>query len=799
YLIGFNRTLSGLQVYRVLNVSASAQQLVEAGSVPHKTEFWHFFKLAWSQTFTGFGETLHRDLCLVTPNMRFIIAVRLRRSDPAMSFELPTTSTSNAAAATANAHQRTSSRPNMLSCIRAMEDITLLVIDMYTGRLIDTREYPSDIIYLSGHNGISIYEDRICLLSLKHQCLRILRVEQDGRLVDMQEIGWYTREDDSIYEDSLLIRERQALAERTLKMHREMEWLVSQTFSGCIDEADMSVAAKRRKIANAQRTRSDNEQAFRTFREGNASSYGGNNNNNNGSSSSNSNSNSNGNSNGDSAGGLSPSVPPIPSASQGLVDTYCPNVPSATTAMRQPRTSSMQLTTNAGEPLPFIFGFSVQAHMLRNSGSTDLQGLSQPGTAIDEGAVSSMPRLPQEPIGSDSIINTLLELRNPMLPVAADRASFMPLQTLQRLTPHYRMLYTRAMQHPAARLESLADSDISIIEPSLTLAPHSGLKQRLLGALFLRAKMADDNGMALQYFYRMYRQYEGLVLWRAQFIASTRLLLRFVPLQVATSRSHAPRSSAVSSSTMTNSFTLLAEYDTRDAKFCRIWDTAESDLYEEIEKRLDVYRAPMSSGRGLGGSSAGAQAPSISNDVYLRDAFRSSQSAIRTARSGGPVQAARKASMLLPVAPQCVQESPLLDPSRFKCNLRVRQTLEKLRPAGTAPIRFYDRQTGAVKFVLSSTPYYYTPTSAAQSSDDPIALQPMQYAGVDDEMAAMSENAGQPASSGVLRSGAVLLPSGGTGGLSNAGSAESSGGQNVSATPNMTPQNSFAASGHKAG
>ncbi|KAJ2877723.1 hypothetical protein FB639_003642 [Coemansia asiatica] len=388
--------------------------------------------------------------------------------------------------------------------------------------------------------------------------------------------------------------------------------------------------------------------------------------------------------------------------------------------------------------------------------------------------------------------------------IAAERAWFMPLQTLQRLTPHYRMLYTRAMQHPAARLESLADSDISIIEPSLTLAPHSGLKQRLLGALFMRAKLADDDGMALQYFYRTYRQYEGLVLWRAQFITATRLLLRFVPLQVATSRSHAPRSSAVSSSTMTNSFTLLAEYDIKDTRFHRIWDTAENDLYEEIEKRLDIYRAPMSSsssssssGRSLGGSSSGAQAPSLSNDIYLRDAFRSSQSAIRTARSGGPVQAARKASMLLPVAPQCVQESPLLDPSRFKCNLRVRQTLEKLRPAGAAPIRFYDRQTGAVKFVLSALPYYSTPASAAQSSDDPISLQPVQYSGVEeDRITEISEGSLLLPASGVMRSGAVLLPSGGTGNSANNNVSS----ENVSgATPNMTPQNSFSASGNKAG
>ncbi|KAJ2232193.1 hypothetical protein H4R99_003110 [Coemansia sp. RSA 1722] len=747
HLIGFNRTLSGLQVFQVMNASASTQQLVEAGSAAHKTEFRHFFKLAWSHTFTGFGETLHRDLCLVTPDMRFIIAVKLRRCDPSIGSE-------------ALVHgQRPSPRPNMLSCIRAMEDITLLVIDMQSGRLIDTREYPSDIIYLSGHNGISIYEDRISLLSLKHQCVRILRIGPDGVLTDLQEIGWYTGEDDSICEDLLAVRERQALAERAEEMQREVDRLAAQSFAGCIDEADLSAAAKRRKIESAQRKRDDNEQALRTLRANidSVDSDG----------SSDGSQVSIANSAGDSAGENSPTVPPV-SAAQQPVDPLCPDVPSTA---RQPRTSTMQLTTSAGNPLPFIFRFSPQAQMLRSDSSSS-----------NTSEVRS-----QDTMGS--IVHTLLELRNPLMTNnnSTERVSLMPLQTMQRLTPHYRMLYTRAMHHPAARLESLADSDISIIEPSLTLAPHSGLKQQLLGALFKQAWQKDN--VSVQYFYRTYRQYEGLVLWRAQFVSATKLLLRFVPLQVATSRSHAPRSSAVSSSTLTNSFTLLAEYDIQTSRFDRIWDTADSCLYEQIERRLDTYRAPMSSGNRLGCS--GAQAPSISNDIYLRDAFRSSQSAIRTARSGGPVQAARKASMLLPVAPQCAQESPLLDPSRFKCNLRVRQTLEKLRAASSAPIRFYDRRTGMVKFVLSPTPHLYS-VAAATQSPDMGALQPVDYS-VADGITMLGGQA-MTAGSGVLRSGAVLLPSGGTVDLS-----ADTGGQNSTGTPSLTPQPGFVASGNKAG
>ncbi|KAJ1995477.1 acid phosphatase det1, partial [Coemansia thaxteri] len=199
YLVAFNRNLSGLLVFRVLTASASPHQLANttaaaaaatAAAADGKSEFWHFFQLAWSQTFTAANESLHRDLCLVTADNRYIIAVRLRRVDLAN--------------ASANSLGRTPpAPPNTLTCIKALEDITVLVIDIHSGRLVDSREYLSDIIYLSGHNGVSLYEDRLCLLSLKHQCLRILRIGADGRLTNLYDIGWNTREDDAAPEHAL--------------------------------------------------------------------------------------------------------------------------------------------------------------------------------------------------------------------------------------------------------------------------------------------------------------------------------------------------------------------------------------------------------------------------------------------------------------------------------------------------------------------------------------------------------------------------------------------------------------------
>ncbi|KAI8323196.1 hypothetical protein GQ54DRAFT_258602 [Martensiomyces pterosporus] len=691
YLVGFNRSLTGLQVFHVLSASATTQQLAEAGAVPNKGEFRQFFKLAWAQDFAGLGETLHRELCLVTSDMRYMLVVRLRRTD-----------------INANMQQQRNHFPNALACVTAVEDMTLLVIDIRTGRVADTRAYPNDIIYLSGHSGFSLFEDQLCIVSLKYQCLRILRIEANGTLVDVQEVGWYTREDDGIYEEALRIREEKAEAERSLTAKRKMMDMRLRGLGSCIDDVKTALGIKRRRIHPAREPRLWLRQGRRAS--GAAGAYGS----------------------------------EMPSAAGSSHSTEESTGASSASAQPSSSTSHSWSAADSRDSMPFIFPYSSLGEAVMNQAESSSSAASA--------------RMPS-PGSTETRVSATAETLDLAVAAAAGRASVVHLQALQRLPPHYRLMVTRSMQ-TAGRLESLADSDISTIELSLTSAPHGGLKQRLLGALFMQARQENDGGLALQNFYRSYRQYEGLVLWRAQFVTASRLLLRFVPIQLAISRSHSPRALAITSSSVTNSFSLLAEYDVREAKFGKIWDTSGQDIYREVESRLDMYRAPMAASSNNNSSDSrvacgGRQAPSISNDLHLRDAFVSTQAAIRTARSGGPVQAARKASVLLPFAPQCMQESPFLDPSRFKCNLRVRQTVEKLRPANMMPIKFYDRRTGAIKFVLSPTPYYCSvlyggDSSSAPNSIDNAAEDPTAAPGY------VHIHGGI-----VSRSGSVLLPSGG--------------------------------------
>lgn len=694
YLIAFKRNLNGIQVFRVITPTVSSQQLQDAdGNV--KSEFYHFFQLSWTGMFTTVGQSLHRDLCLVTANMRHMVVARISRTD--------FSSTS------VYSRQPPQQHPNMLTCIRAMDDISILVIDIKTGRLVDSRRYPNDIICLSGHSGVSLYGDRLCILSLKHQCLRILRIERDGHLVDLQEIGWYAHQDDSVCEDALQIREEQhleeAISRRPYQLHRGTKRRFkddgdsNEDDDGYNDTTDSQFVTRLREQLRRRRIYPLLDDIF---------------------------DNSSATPDGVlSAQSLDPGLPDLfapyqqrarqrsPSPTLSDSDFHCPdtNVPvAAATSSSVAPPSAMDveaITSDTRRTRTLAFpGIHDDADML---------------SSIIETTTNSTIRNQRDTLpNAYPTVGTLVGSVNPAMSIAtvSERTPIMPFHRLQRLPPQYRLMLTRAMQHyPTSvfgRLELLADSDISLIEPSLTSSQHGGLRQKLLATLFMRARAQNDNGLSIQCYFRSYRQYEGLVLWRAQFLTPSTMLLRFSPLQVATSRSNLQRSviiggsaSSSSSSAAANSSALLAEYDIVNVRFGRIWETSDDSMFttERVEQLVDTYRAPMSSSHGLTGH-RGTLTPSLSNDVYLREFFESNQTAIRTAKTGGPTQAARKALSVLPCAPQCTQESPLLDPSLFKCNLKTRQMIERYKQATiTTPIRFYDRLTGAVKFMLSPTPY----------------------------------------------------------------------------------------------
>jgi hypothetical protein len=56
----------------------------------------------------------------------------------------------------------------------------------------------------------------------------------------------------------------------------------------------------------------------------------------------------------------------------------------------------------------------------------------------------------------------------------------------------------------------------------------------------------------------------------------------------------------------------------------------------------------------------------------------------------------------LPLNPQQLQESVLLDPSLFRFDERAVSALDRPRPCPDAPVRFVSRRTGKVRFQLDA-------------------------------------------------------------------------------------------------
>ncbi|KAJ2761422.1 hypothetical protein H4S06_001211 [Coemansia sp. BCRC 34490] len=89
--------------------------------------------------------------------------------------------------------------------------------------------------------------------------------------------------------------------------------------------------------------------------------------------------------------------------------------------------------------------------------------------------------------------------------------------------------------------------------------------------------------------------------------------------------------------------------------------------------------------------------------------------------------------------------------------MRMRQMIERFRPASMSPIRFYDRFTGRLRFVLAPTPHHSSPPLS--ETDPSVAAAPAPLLPLD---ATTLEETFRGGGGGILPSGAILMSSGGT-------------------------------------
>eukprot|EP00066_Takifugu_rubripes_P010189 XP_003977798.1 PREDICTED: DET1 homolog [Takifugu rubripes] len=144
--------------------------------------FERFFSLHHVTNVASNGEHLNRECSLFTDDCRYVIvgsAVYVPEEPPPYFFEVY--------------RNNESVTPNPRS---PLEDYSLHIIDLHTGRLSDTRSFKCDKIILSHNQGLYLYRNILAVLSVQQQTIHVFQITPEGTFLDVRTIGRFCYEDD---------------------------------------------------------------------------------------------------------------------------------------------------------------------------------------------------------------------------------------------------------------------------------------------------------------------------------------------------------------------------------------------------------------------------------------------------------------------------------------------------------------------------------------------------------------------------------------------------------------------------
>lgn len=67
---------------------------------------------------------------------------------------------------------------------------------------MDEKSFWNDFVNLAHSMGVFLYEDLLCIMSLRYQTIHILQVRDSGNLVNVRNIGAFCLEDDELFLNS---------------------------------------------------------------------------------------------------------------------------------------------------------------------------------------------------------------------------------------------------------------------------------------------------------------------------------------------------------------------------------------------------------------------------------------------------------------------------------------------------------------------------------------------------------------------------------------------------------------------
>lgn len=79
-----------------------------------------------------------------------------------------------------------------------LEDYSLHVVEIETGRLVDSKRFKCDKIFLSHNQGLYLYKNILAVLSVQQQLIHIFHISSAGCFTDVRTIGRFCHEDDQL-------------------------------------------------------------------------------------------------------------------------------------------------------------------------------------------------------------------------------------------------------------------------------------------------------------------------------------------------------------------------------------------------------------------------------------------------------------------------------------------------------------------------------------------------------------------------------------------------------------------------
>ncbi|XP_074650647.1 DET1 homolog isoform X2 [Tubulanus polymorphus] len=196
YFIAFSADQTSIEVYEFCGPAAAEDLLVNIRGeyIANETDptlvnirnklFERFFKLKHVTAVSSNGEHLNRECSLFTDDGKYVIvgsAVYIPEDPHPYFFDVY--------------RNNESVSPNLRS---PLEDYSLHLVDLETGRLCDTRSFKCDKIFLSHNQGLYLYKDTFAVLSVQQQTIHIFQVTADGSFIDVRSIGRFCYEDDEL-------------------------------------------------------------------------------------------------------------------------------------------------------------------------------------------------------------------------------------------------------------------------------------------------------------------------------------------------------------------------------------------------------------------------------------------------------------------------------------------------------------------------------------------------------------------------------------------------------------------------